>query len=89
MLILSRKIGESIRIGDDIAISVIDIRGNQVRLGIEAPRNVVVHRQEVYTLIQEQNELAAKASRSDKALIQNIWQAQKKVAGPDPKRQGS
>lgn len=89
MLILTRKMGESIRIGDDIAISVIDIRGNQVRLGIEAPRNVVVHRQEVYALIQEQNEQAAKASRNDKALIQNIWQARKGAPSPDPKRQGS
>lgn len=89
MLILTRKIGESIRIGDDIAISVIDIRGNQVRLGIEAPRNVMVHRQEVYALIEEQNEQAAKVSRNDKALIQSIWQARKGAAGPDPKRQGS
>ena len=76
MLILTRKIGETIRIGDEISISVIEIRGNQVRLGINAPRNVVVHRQEVYELIQEQNEQAAQASLDDKVLIQNLWQRQ-------------
>ena len=82
MLILTRKSGEKIRIGDDIAIAVIEIRGNQVRLGISAPRNVAVHRQEVYDQIQEQNRLAAQAQPSDKALIQNLWQKQ-----GGPKRQ--
>lgn len=74
MLILTRKVGETIRIGDDIAISVIDIRGNQVRLGIAAPRDVTVHREEVYEQIQEQNQEAAKAKATDKALLQNLWQ---------------
>ncbi len=74
MLILTRKSGETIRIGDDISISVIEIRGNQVRLGITAPRNVTVHRQEVYDLIQEQNLEAAKVSATDKALLQDLWQ---------------
>lgn len=74
MLILTRKSGEIIRIGDEISVSVIEIRGNQVRLGITAPRDVVVHRQEVYELIQEQNQQAAQASPVDKVLIQNLWQ---------------
>ena len=74
MLILTRKSGQTIRIGDDIAISVVEIRGNQVRLGISAPRNVTVHREEVYEQIQEQNKQAAMAHPSDKALIQNLWQ---------------
>lgn len=51
MLVLSRYRDESIRIGDDIVITVIDIRGDKVRLGIEAPNNVPVHRQEVYDAI--------------------------------------
>ena len=76
MLILTRKSGETIRIGDDVAVSVIEIRGNQVRLGIVAPRNVAVHCQEVYELIQEQNKEAATASLTDKALIQSLWQKQ-------------
>ncbi|MBN1866236.1 carbon storage regulator CsrA [Candidatus Sumerlaeota bacterium] len=84
MLILTRKSGEKIRIGDDIAISVIEIRGNQVRLGIAAPRNVAVHRQEVYDQIQEQNLLAAQAQPSDKVLIQSLWQKQGAVKGQEP-----
>jgi carbon storage regulator len=76
MLILTRKSGETIRIGDNIAISVIDIRGNQVRLGITAPRNVSVHRQEVYEQIEEQNTQAAQVQALDKALVQDLWQKQ-------------
>lgn len=86
MLILTRKSGETIRIGDDISISVIEIRGNQVRLGIKAPRNVTVHRQEIYDLIQEQNQEAAMVQPTDKALIQNLWQ--KKGADKAPKPGG-
>ena len=74
MLILTRKAGEMIRIGDDVAVSVIEIRGNQVRLGITAPLSVTVHRQEVYDQIQEQNLEAARVRPSDKVLIQTLWQ---------------
>ena len=74
MLILTRKSGESIRIGDEISVSVIEIRGNQVRLGISAPRDVAVHRQEVYEMIREQNQAAAQAQPNDKALAQSLWQ---------------
>ena len=62
MLILSRKINESINIGDKIEISIIDIRGDQVKLGINAPRDVKVYRQEVYAAIQEENLMASQAS---------------------------
>lgn len=55
MLVLSRHENESIIIGDDIKITVIDIRGDKVRLGISAPTNVPVHRQEVYETIQREN----------------------------------
>jgi carbon storage regulator len=76
MLILTRKSGETIRIGDNIAISVIEIRGNQVRLGITAPRNVSVHRQEVYEQIEEQNTQAAQVQALDKARVQDLWHKQ-------------
>ena len=59
MLILSRKKDESIVIGDNITISVVDIKGDQVKLGIDAPGNVKVFRQEVYKAIQEENRAAA------------------------------
>ena len=52
MLVLSRHKDESIMIGDDIIITIVDIRGDKVRLGIEAPNDVAVHRQEVYDAIQ-------------------------------------
>lgn len=56
MLILTRKIGEEIRISDDIVIKVMRLQGNQVSIGIEAPKSVSVHREEIYTRIQsEQN----------------------------------
>lgn len=73
MLILTRKSGEGIRIGDAIALKIIEIRGNQVRIGIEAPRNVSVHREEIYETIQEQNLLAAQSSPADPELLSNLW----------------
>lgn len=55
MLMLTRKIGEKIKIGDDITITVLSIAGTQVRLGIDAPREVPVHRQEVWAQMQIEN----------------------------------
>lgn len=52
MLILTRKVGETIVIGDDIRVSVLSVQGNQVRVGVAAPRDVVVHREEIYDRIQ-------------------------------------
>lgn len=57
MLVLSRQRDESIFIGDNIKITVVDIRGDKVRLGIEAPTEIPVHRQEVYEAIQRENQL--------------------------------
>jgi len=73
MLILTRKSGESVTIGDDIKITVIEIRGKQVRLGIEAPAEFIVHREEVYKRIQEENRLAAAASSVDLPEITKLW----------------
>ena len=53
MLVLSRNIGDSIHIGDDIALTVLDVQGNQVRIGISAPREVPVHREEIYHRIKQ------------------------------------
>lgn len=52
MLILTRKAGETVLIGDDISITVLNIRGNQVKIGIEAPKDVTVHREEIYERIK-------------------------------------
>jgi carbon storage regulator len=59
MLILSRKTNEKIMIGDDISITVIDIRGDQVRVGVDAPKQVKVYRQEVFDLVKAENQAAA------------------------------
>ncbi len=55
MLILTRRPGEAIRIGDDVEVYVVAVNGNQVRLGIKAPRNVPVHREEIYVKISAQD----------------------------------
>jgi carbon storage regulator len=62
MLILTRKIGECITIGDHIRVYVVGVRGKQVRLGIEAPSDAMVHREEVYHRIAEENRLAARVA---------------------------
>ena len=64
MLILSRKVNESIIIGDQIEISIVDIKGDQAKLGIKAPKNVKVYRFEVYEAIQQENKAAAMANPS-------------------------
>lgn len=55
MLVLARKVNESIVIGDDIEVVVIDIKGDQVKLGIKAPKQITVHRKEIYDEIQKEN----------------------------------
>lgn len=65
MLILSRKIDEKIKIGDDITITLIDIHGDQVKIGVEAPKNVKVFRQEVFEAIQSENKAAVVEEKSD------------------------
>jgi carbon storage regulator len=65
MLVLSRHRDESIMIGDDIVVTIVDIRGDKVRLGIEAPNDVPVHRQEVYEAIQRENRKANQVQPSD------------------------
>jgi carbon storage regulator len=59
MLVLSRRANQSIVVGDDIVITVLDIRGDQVRIGIRAPRHVTVHREEVHAQISSENRAAA------------------------------
>ncbi|MGK0500181.1 MAG: carbon storage regulator [Oceanicoccus sp.] len=56
MLILTRRIGETIVIGDEVKLTVLEVKGNQVRIGIQAPRDVEVHREEIYQRIQEEKD---------------------------------
>jgi carbon storage regulator len=55
MLLLTRKLGENIRIGDDVKITIVEVKGNHVKLGIDAPPSVKVHREEIYERIQQEN----------------------------------
>lgn len=65
MLVLSRHRDECIMIGDDVTITVVDIRGDKVRLGIEAPKDIPVHRQEVYEAIKRENQKASRLGQSE------------------------
>lgn len=66
MLVLTRKRNESIIIGDDIEITVVAIEGDQIKLGIEAPKHIDIHRKEVYLAIQKENSAAAKTVSVEK-----------------------
>jgi len=80
MLVLSRQRDETIMIGDDIEITVVDIRGDKVRLGINAPREVQVHRKEVYDAIRREN---AEASR---VQVDDLTVANRNLQGRKPRR---
>lgn len=78
MLILTRKLGESITIGDDIKVTLLDIKGKHVRIGIEAPRDIAVHREEVYQMIREQNIRSAVYDELGGQELSDIWGKLKK-----------
>jgi carbon storage regulator len=65
MLILTRKLGEKINIGDDIKVTLLEIKGAQVRLGIDAPKHIGIHRNEIYEKIREENLRSSNISSSD------------------------
>ena len=80
MLILTRKIGESIVIGDDIVIKVVETGKNSIRIGIDAPREITVLRHEVFESIQKENILSSKGDKSD------ITKAAKLFESKEPKK---
>lgn len=69
MLVLTRRVGESIVIGDEIVVTVLDVRGDQVRVGIAAPRSVRVHREEVVRQVERENAAAAASARRAAGLV--------------------
>jgi carbon storage regulator len=78
MLVLTRKSGESITIGDDVKVTVLEIKATQVRLGIVAPQDTIVHREEIYQRIQEENKMAALISPVHFKQIDDFWKRNKK-----------
>jgi carbon storage regulator len=73
MLILSRKVGEKIRIGDNIEISLLEVKGRQARIGISAPQGLPIHREEVFQRIQEENIRAAQSGPDMDELEKLSW----------------
>jgi carbon storage regulator len=72
MLILTRRVGETLIIGDDIKLTVLGVRGHQIRLGIDAPRDVTVHREEIYQrIVAERNELKVQDDLAQDDLAQD------------------
>jgi carbon storage regulator len=78
MLILSRRPGESLTIGDDVVVTVIGVSGNQIRLGITAPREVRVLREEIHKAMREENQAAANALDSNRGLEEAVKQPRRR-----------
>ncbi len=83
MLVLTRKVGEGIAIGDDIKIVVMQIKGKQVRLGIKASERTIVHREEVYERIQDENRRASVAGLEGLTAVANVFGSDAKTR-PEP-----
>jgi carbon storage regulator len=64
MLILTRRVGETLKVGNDVDVTVLGVKGNQIRIGIKAPKNVAVHREEIFDRIQREAELAQRSDRA-------------------------
>lgn len=78
MLILTRRPGESLCLGDEIRITVLSLQGKQVKIGLDVPSDMVVYRDEVYRRITEENRLAMETSNSDLLVAAELWQEAKK-----------
>jgi carbon storage regulator len=79
MLVLTRKKGQSIVVNDNIEITILDIQGDQIRIGIEAPKNISIHRKEVYLEIQEENRKAAESKAVSSAALDEILKLKKSL----------
>jgi carbon storage regulator len=75
MLILTRKLGEKITIGDDITVTLVEVKGTQVKLGIDAPKHIEIHRQEVYERIREENLSSSNINDSDLSKAATLYKS--------------
>jgi carbon storage regulator len=78
MLILTRRPGESLYLGENIKLKVLSIQGKQIKLGLDVPEDMTVYREEVYLKIKEQNSLALEASQQDLLAAASLWQEEAK-----------
>lgn len=79
MLILTRKLNESIIIGDDVVVTIVEIEKGHVRLGVKAPKDIPVHRKEIYERIQEENIKAATSKKTELLRLTKGWNKAKKI----------
>ena len=84
MLILTRKVGETVTIGDDIKVQVVDVKGRQVRLGITAPSESSVHREEIFLRLQQQNLESLATRTSDLENAARLWTDRDPEEGEKP-----
>ncbi len=77
MLVLTRKAGESIVIGNQVRVTILEIQGRQIRLGIEAPGDIPVHRGEVYERIKQENQVAAQGGEGEFKALRQAWGGKK------------
>jgi len=75
MLILTRKLGERVTIGDDITITLLEIKGTQIKLGIEAPKSISIHRQEIYERIRRENLESSDVGESDLSRATSLFRS--------------
>ena len=78
MLILTRRSGQSLYVGDNIRITVLGIQGKQVKIGLELPEDMTVYRDEVYQRVMEENRMAIQTSNEDLLVAAELWQDNKK-----------
>jgi carbon storage regulator len=78
MLILTRRPGESIHLGENIKITVLSAKGKQIKLGLDVPEDMPVYREELYRKVKEQNRMALPQSESDLMAVTSLWTKEKK-----------
>ncbi len=78
MLILTRRAGESLYLGDAIKITILSVQGKQIKIGLDVPKDMPVYREEVYLRVQEQNKLALESQEDDLLAVTSLWSDTKK-----------